>query len=134
LALLPGLLATYGEVLAALAAEGVAWVQIDEPILVTELDSAWQDAVRTAYAALSSSQVKLLLATYFGSLQDNLPLALSLPVGGLHLDAIHARDEVDAVLAQLPPDRVLSLGVINGRNIWKTDLNRVLDRLGAVLR
>lgn len=82
LALLPGLLATYAEVLAALAAEGVAWVQIDEPILVTELDSAWQDAVRTAYAALSSSQVKLLLATYFGSLQDNLPLALSLPVGG----------------------------------------------------
>ncbi|MCK9507014.1 MAG: 5-methyltetrahydropteroyltriglutamate--homocysteine S-methyltransferase [Pigmentiphaga sp.] len=132
LALLPGLLATYAELLAALAAEGVAWVQIDEPILVTELDSAWQEAIRGAYAALSSSQVKLLLATYFGSLQDNLPLALSLPVAGLHLDALHARDEVDAVLARLPPDRVLSLGVINGRNIWKTDLNRVLDWLAPI--
>ncbi|MGI4812588.1 MAG: 5-methyltetrahydropteroyltriglutamate--homocysteine S-methyltransferase [Janthinobacterium lividum] len=129
LALLPRLLDVYVELLATLAAQGVEWVQIDEPILVTELSAEWQQAYTTAYQALASGRVKLLLATYFGQLLDNLPLACALPVQGLHLDAINARAEVDAVVAQLPQDRVLSLGVINGRNIWKTDLNGALDWL-----
>lgn len=132
LALLPRLLPLYTELLAQLAAQGVEWVQIDEPILVTELSPEWKQAFSTACAALGNSQVKLLLATYFGQLQDNLALVCQLPVQGLHLDAINARNEVDAVIAQLPPDRVLSLGVINGRNIWKTDLNAVLDWLVPV--
>lgn len=132
LALLPRLLPLYTELLAQLAAQGVEWVQIDETILVTELSPEWKQAFSTACAALGNSQVKLLLATYFGQLQDNLALVCQLPVQGLHLDAINARNEVDAVIAQLPPDRVLSLGVINGRNIWKTDLNAVLDWLVPV--
>ncbi|WP_454726755.1 MULTISPECIES: 5-methyltetrahydropteroyltriglutamate--homocysteine S-methyltransferase [Cupriavidus] len=132
LALLPKLLAAYADLLAALAAQGVEWVQIDEPILVTELSAGWQQAFGTAYRALATGKVKLLLATYFGQLLENLPLACSLPVQGLHLDAVNARAEVDAVVAQLPQDRVLSLGVINGRNIWKTDLNGVLDWLEPV--
>jgi 5-methyltetrahydropteroyltriglutamate--homocysteine methyltransferase len=134
LALLARLVPAYVELLAALAAAGVEWVQIDEPILVTELTREWQDAFRTAYAALGQSQVKLLLATYFGQLQDNLTLACELPVQGLHLDAINARDEVTALVKQLPSDRVLSLGVINGRNIWKTDLNAVLDWLEPIAK
>ena len=129
LALLPRLLPVYAELLATLAAQGVEWVQIDEPILVTELSAEWQRAYTTAYEALATGKVKLLLATYFGQLQGNLSLACKLPVQGLHLDAINVRTEVDAVIAQLPQDRVLSLGVINGRNIWKTDLNAVLDWL-----
>ena len=132
LALLPRLLPVYVELLATLAAQGVEWVQIDEPTLVTELSVEWQQAYTTAYQALATGKVKLLLATYFGQLQDNLPLACKLPVQGLHLDAINARAEVDAVIAQLPHERVLSLGVINGRNIWKTDLNAVLDWLEPV--
>ena len=134
LALLPRLLPVYAELLATLAAQGVEWVQIDEPILVTELSAEWQQAYVTAYQALSSSKVKLLLATYFGELLGNLSLACELPVQGLHLDAINARAEVDAVIAQLPKDSVLSLGVINGRNIWKTDLNGVLDWLEPVAK
>jgi 5-methyltetrahydropteroyltriglutamate--homocysteine methyltransferase len=134
LALLPRLLPVYAELLATLAAQGVEWVQIDEPILVTELSAEWQQAYVTAYQALANSKVKLLLATYFGQLLDNLSLAVKLPVQGLHLDAINARAEVDAVIAQLPQDRVLSLGVINGRNIWKTDLNSVLDWLEPVAK
>jgi 5-methyltetrahydropteroyltriglutamate--homocysteine methyltransferase len=134
LALLPRLLPVYAELLATLAAQGVEWVQIDEPVLVTELSAEWQQAYVTAYDALANSKVKLLLATYFGQLLDNLSLAVKLPVRGLHLDAINARAEVDAVIAQLPQDRVLSLGVINGRNIWKTDLNGVLDWLEPVAR
>jgi 5-methyltetrahydropteroyltriglutamate--homocysteine methyltransferase len=134
LALLPRLLPVYAELLATLAAQGVEWVQIDEPVLVTELSAQWQQAYVTAYEALASGKVKLLLATYFGPLLDNLPLACKLPVQGLHLDAINARAEVDAVIAQLPRDRVLSLGVINGRNIWKTDLASVLDWLEPVAK
>src|SRR5580698_1045834 len=134
LALLPRLLPVYAELLATLAAQGVEWVQIDEPILVTELSAEWQQAYVTAYDALANSKVKLLLATYFGQLLGNLPLAVKLPVQGLHLDAINARAEVDAAIAQLPKDSVLSLGVINGRNIWKTDLSSVLDWLEPVAK
>ena len=134
LALLEQLLPVYADLLTALAAAGVEWVQIDEPILVTELSSEWQDAFRTAYATLSQTKVKLLLATYFGQLQENIALACELPVHGFHLDAINAQSEVATLQAQLPQDRVLSLGVINGRNIWKTDLNTLLDWLEPVAK
>ncbi|WP_298223994.1 5-methyltetrahydropteroyltriglutamate--homocysteine S-methyltransferase [Acidocella sp.] len=129
LALLPRLLPVYAELLAALAEAGAAWVQVDEPLLVTELDAAWQDAFNFAYGALGTSKVKLLLATYFGQLRENLQLVGALPVQGVHLDAINARDEVAQLIEISPPDRVISLGVINGRNVWKTDLEAVLDWL-----
>lgn len=134
LGLLAQLLPVYAELLQLLADKGVEWVQIDEPVLVTELAPEWQDAFRTAYAALADSGVKLLLTSYFGQLRENLTLACSLPVAGLHLDAINARQEVDAVIGQLSDEQVLSLGVVNGRNIWKTDLNAVLDWLEPVAR
>ncbi|MDD2761416.1 MAG: 5-methyltetrahydropteroyltriglutamate--homocysteine S-methyltransferase, partial [Methylomonas sp.] len=129
LALLPKLLPVYAELLDTLAAEGVEWVQIDEPILVTELDAVWQNAFVTTYRQLADCPVKLLLATYFGQLAENRSLAANLPVAGLHVDAINGRDDVEPLIDQLPADKVLSLGVINGRNIWKTDLNAVLDWL-----
>ena len=134
LALLPRLLPVYAKLLEQLAEKGVEWVQIDEPILVTELDVAWQKAFTTAYDALKGSKAKLLLATYFGQLQDNLALACSLPVQSLHVDAINAHGEVGQVIEQLPQDRILSLGVINGRNIWKTDLHATLEWLEPVHR
>ncbi len=132
LALLPRLLPVYAELLAQLAAQGVEWVQIDEPALVTELGADWQQAFVTAYEALNTDKVKLLLTTYFGQLLENLPLVCQLPVQGLHIDAINGRDEVDQVVAQLPTNKVLSLGVINGRNVWKTDLNAVLEWLEPI--
>ncbi|MFD2235661.1 5-methyltetrahydropteroyltriglutamate--homocysteine S-methyltransferase, partial [Phaeospirillum tilakii] len=134
LALLPRLLLAYVELLAALAAAGAEWVQIDEPILVTELAPGWREAFVRAYAALGTGKVKLLLATYFGALKENLPLACALPVQGIHLDAVNARDEVAALIAASPADRVVSLGIVNGRNIWKTDLEAVLDWLEPVAR
>jgi len=129
LALLPRLLPVYAALFERLAAEGVEWVQIDEPVLVTELAPAWQAAFRTAYAALETNTIKLLLTTYFGPLEDNLELACGLPVQGLHLDAVSGRAEVEHVIRQLPADKILSLGVINGRNIWKTDLHATLEWL-----
>jgi 5-methyltetrahydropteroyltriglutamate--homocysteine methyltransferase len=127
LALLDRLLPVYVQLLDTLAKVGVEWVQIDEPILVTELDAGWQQAFKTAYQQLKSAGVKLLVATYFGQLLENAALAASLPVAGLHVDAINDRDGVDALLKLLGDEKVLSLGVINGRNIWKTDLTAVLD-------
>ena len=129
LALLPRLLPVYAQLLAELAAQGVEWVQVDEPLLVTELDADWQHACNTAYHHLKSCGVKLLVATYFGQLQDNMYLAANLPVAGLHLDAINGRGDVVPLLGMLPAHKVLSLGVVNGRNIWKTDLNGALDWL-----
>jgi len=132
LALLPRILPAYIELLAKLAENGAEWVQIDEPILVTELPDEWKTAFATAYAALANCKVKLLLATYFGQLEDNLALVAKLPVAGIHLDVINAREEVNALIATLPQDRVISLGVINGRNIWKTDLAATLDWLEPI--
>ncbi len=134
LALLPRLLPVYAALLDYFTAQGVEWVQIDEPALVTELDAAWREAFVTAYDALETRRVKLLLATYFGQLQENLELTCKLPVDGLHIDAINARDEVAQVAARLPAGTVLSVGVINGRNIWKTDLNAALQWLEPLHR
>ncbi|MBS0343217.1 MAG: 5-methyltetrahydropteroyltriglutamate--homocysteine S-methyltransferase [Proteobacteria bacterium] len=129
LALLPGLLAVYAQLLDALAEHGADWVQLDEPLLATELDADWQHAFNTAYHQLKSCRVKILLASYFGPLQDNKYLAANLPVAGLHVDAVNGREDVLPLLSMLPSHKVLSLGVINGRNIWKTDLPAVLDWL-----
>lgn len=132
LALLPQLLQVYTELLETLVAQGVEWVQIDEPILVTELTAEWQHAFNLAYHQLKSCRAKLLLATYFGPLADNQYLAANLPVAGLHVDAINARSEVVPLISMLPAHKVLSVGVINGRNIWKTDLNATLDWLEPI--
>jgi len=127
LALLPRLLPVYAELLEKLAKAGVEWVQIDEPVLVTELTAEWEHALRDAYQQLKGSRVKVLLASYFGQLQHNVDLAANLPVAGIHIDAINGRTDVLPLLGMLPVHKVLSLGVIDGRNIWKTDLNAVLN-------
>ncbi|PYE27893.1 methionine synthase (B12-independent) [Paraburkholderia silvatlantica] len=129
LALLPRIMPVYRALLDYFRVMDVEWVQIDEPILVTELDPAWRAAFATAYEGFELRSVKLLLATYFGQLQENLDLACSLPVDGLHIDAINARAEVALAAQKLPGECVLSVGAVNGRNIWKTDLNATLDWL-----
>ena len=129
LALLPRLLPVYAEILRRMAAAGADWVQIDEPCLVLDLNAAARAGYRTAYEALAAAGPKIMLATYFGGLGDNLPLALSLPVAGLHVDLVRAPEQLDAVVAGARPDLVLSLGVIDGRNVWRADLGALLDRL-----
>ena len=94
LELLQRLLPVYAQLLDVLAIQGVEWVQMNEPILVTELDADWQHAFNTAYHHLKSCRVKLLLATYFGQLAENKYLAANLPVAGLHIDAVNGQDDV----------------------------------------
>lgn len=129
LTLLDSVLSVYGEILARLATQGIEWVQLDEPALVQDLPLAWQQAYERAYHRLQSAPLKLLLATYFGSLGDNLSLATRLPVAGLHIDAVRAPQQVESVIDRLGPHQVLSLGVVDGRNIWRTDLAALRERL-----
>lgn len=127
--LLTKLLTVYQDILQQLSLNGAEWVQIDEPILATELSSECRHAMEQAYFSLQKCGVKLLLTTYFGPLKENLQFACALPTSGLHLDAVYAADEVLHVVDWLPTHKILSLGVINGRNIWKTDLAQTLDWL-----
>jgi len=126
--LLDRLLPVYAQVLARLKAQGVEWVQIDEPVLALDLSAEWRSAFERAYHALNGAGVKLLLASYFGPLRENLLVALKLPVAGVHVDCVRGDDELAQVIDWLPATKVLSVGVIDGRNIWKTDLNAVFDR------
>jgi 5-methyltetrahydropteroyltriglutamate--homocysteine methyltransferase len=136
LSLLPRLLPVYIETLRLLSEAGASWVQIDEPCLVVDLSDTARAAFGDAYAALTNGarSPKIMLATYFGSLGGNLPTALALPVHGLHIDLVRAPEQLDAILAGAPSDDlVLSLGVIDGRNIWAADLNAILDRIEPVV-
>ncbi|WP_088346452.1 MULTISPECIES: 5-methyltetrahydropteroyltriglutamate--homocysteine S-methyltransferase [Rhodomicrobium] len=135
LSLLGGLLPVYGEMLRRLEASGAEWVQIDEPCLVLDLDEAAQGALRTAYAhfAEAAPGLKLMLTSYFGGLGKNLDLALGLPVAGLHLDLARAPEQLARVADEARPGLVLSLGAIDGRNVWRADLPAILDRLEPVV-
>ncbi|KUE90132.1 5-methyltetrahydropteroyltriglutamate--homocysteine methyltransferase [Cupriavidus necator] len=132
LTLLPQLLQGYRRILGQLKARGIEWVQIDEPALCLDLEPAWLDAFDTAYAALREAGPKLLLATYFDTAADHAQRAAALPVDGFHIDLVRAPEQLAAWQAALPAHAVLSLGVIDGRNIWRTDLRRVLDTLRPV--
>jgi 5-methyltetrahydropteroyltriglutamate--homocysteine methyltransferase len=127
LSLLPQLLPVYVEMLKRLRLAGVDWVQMDEPCLMLDLDEAARAAYAACYAELAAgATVKILLATYFGALGDNLPTALALPVDGLHLDLVRGSGQLDDVLCALPPRMALSLGLVDGRNVWCTDLAAAL--------
>jgi 5-methyltetrahydropteroyltriglutamate--homocysteine methyltransferase len=133
LELLDRLVTEYVRLLKRLKVEGATWVQLDEPCLVGDLDADDRAAYRRAYAALANVEApNILLATYFGGLEDNLSLAMELPVQGLHVDAVRAPQWLDAVLDHLPDDRVLSLGIVDGRNIWRTDLHAALKTIKRV--
>ena len=127
--LLEEVLALYATVLARLEEAGAEWVQIDEPILVTDLTDRQRRAFTRTYAKLGRAGPKIMLATYFGGLENNLSLAASLPVAGLHIDLARAPEQLDAVVKAVPQNRLLSLGVVDGRNIWRADLAALLDRL-----
>ncbi len=136
--LLDGLLTLYAEILHRLAGQGAEWVQIDEPILVLDLPPAWRQAFEAAYNRLQTAPAKLMLTTYFGGLEDNLSLALSLPTAGIHLDLKRAPEQLTAALDHLPPYKTLSLGLVDGRNVWRTDpdaaippLRHAVERLGV---
>lgn len=119
----------YRRIIDKLAAQGVTWLQIDEPILGLELDASWLAAFEPVYRELAQGGVKLLLATYFDSVAAHAKLLAELPVAGVHIDLVRAPEQLDALLADWPQDKILSAGVIDGRNIWAADLSAKLATL-----
>ncbi|CAX57760.1 5-methyltetrahydropteroyltriglutamate--homocysteine methyltransferase [Erwinia billingiae Eb661] len=128
LSLLKDILPVYQQVLGELATRGIEWVQIDEPALVLELPQEWLNAFKPAYDALQGN-TKLLLTTYFDSAGTNINTLRTLPVQGLHVDLVQGKDDIVALNARIPADWLLSVGVINGRNVWRADLSSWFERL-----
>jgi 5-methyltetrahydropteroyltriglutamate--homocysteine methyltransferase len=135
LSLLSGLLSVYRALLHSLNLAGAEWVQMDEPVLTLDLDAATLAAVETTYRdlAIAAPGLKVMLTSYFGELGDNLATVLRLPIAGLHLDLCRAPQQIDAVLAAASPELTLSLGVIDGRNVWRADLRRLLDCIEPIV-
>ena len=129
LSLLPKLLPVYVKLLAALKAAGAEWVQIDEPHLALDLSAEAKEAYKKAYASLAECGLKLMLTTYFAGLRDNAELAFGLGTAGVHVDLVREPAQLDAVLKNVKPAQALSCGVVDGRNIWKTDFAAALTLL-----
>ncbi len=129
--LLDSLLNVYEELLQKLSEAGAKWIQIDEPFLVCDLNPEAQKAFHSAYSRIrkASGHLRILVATYFGALDENLKTAVHLPIDALHLDLVRAPSQLEKVLDEIPSTLTLSLGVVDGRNVWRTNLQRALDIL-----
>ncbi|MBL4675701.1 MAG: 5-methyltetrahydropteroyltriglutamate--homocysteine S-methyltransferase [Mucilaginibacter sp.] len=140
ISLIKELVPVYVEIINRLKQQGATWIQLDEPALVLDLSKEEKDAFEFAYRSIANrvSGVKIMVATYFDALLDNIQLAVNLPVAGLHADLARAPEQLDEILALIPDDLLLSVGVIDGRNIWKNDyerslalINNAVEKLGA---
>lgn len=129
LALLPALIEAYQQILERLSEQGVEWVQLDEPILSLDLPAKWQGAMLSTYEILQKSPIKIMLASYFGALADNWRIIPELNVAALHIDATRDPEAIASAMKHVPEKMILSIGVINGRNIWRADLPELLSQL-----
>ncbi|NQX41495.1 5-methyltetrahydropteroyltriglutamate--homocysteine methyltransferase [Pedobacter steynii] len=134
------LLPVYIQILNELKAYGAEWVQFDEPFLALDINDKTREAYKYVYAEIRKQfpYLKILVATYFEGLKDNLALALSLPVNALHIDLVRCPEQLDEVLDAIPEQLILSLGIVDGRNIWKNDfeqslaiVKKAIDKLGS---
>ncbi len=132
LQLLPRLIPVYREILARLKAQGVEWVQIDEPILALDLPQEWIDALAPLYTELVQGAPRLLLATYFDSVEEHAERLKALPVAGLHIDLVRAPQQADAFVRDYPADKILSVGIVDGRNIWRCNIAAALQTLNPL--
>lgn len=129
--LLDSLVSVYEEIIGKLAAAGAEWIQLDEPIFSTDLSEQQREVLKAAYDRISKAKgsTKLLVTTYFGGVRDNLKDYLALPVEALHFDFVRGAEDIDSVLATFPKDKILSAGIVEGRNIWKNDYDASLTIL-----
>ncbi|UUO04405.1 5-methyltetrahydropteroyltriglutamate--homocysteine S-methyltransferase [Blastopirellula sp. J2-11] len=138
--LIASLLPAYIDLLRQILEAGATWVQIDEPILSNDLSDKQREALVQTYRQIAAElpQLKVMLATYFGPMAENLQLAVDLPTAGLHVDLVRGKADAASLAGAVSTDKVLSLGVVEGRNIWKTDIDAALalvqpliEQLGA---
>lgn len=127
LELLDALLPHYAALFSALREAGAEWLQLDEPWLATDLDPATQRAFTHAFSTLAGvPRPKVLLASYFAPLRENRALALDSGFEALHLDLVRGGEDLEPVLAALPGSMILSAGLNDGRNVWRSDLDGLL--------
>lgn len=136
--LLDNLLNVYEVIIGKLAAAGAAWIQLDEPVLSLDLTNKQRTALETSYDRLSKikGSAQLLVATYFGGVRDNLNNVLALPAEALHFDFVRGAEDIDAILESFPSDKILSAGIVEGRNIWKNNYDdslAILEKAKAVV-
>jgi 5-methyltetrahydropteroyltriglutamate--homocysteine methyltransferase len=131
LILLEPLLHVYCEILQRFAEAGAEYVQLDEPVFALDLNDEQQTQLYRAYERLNEAAplLKLMVTTYFGELRDNIDLFVRLPVAGLHFDAVRGAVEIDALASKLSNQTLISLGIVDGRNVWRNDFARSLECL-----
>jgi len=129
LQLIDKLLPVYLEILSKLTENGAEWVQFDEPFLVMDLTEAEKEVYQSVYKTIAARfpELKIVLATYFGALEDNMEWVVKLPVNVLHLDLVRGENQLDSVIKNIPDSLKLSLGVVDGRNIWKNNFENSLS-------
>ena len=127
--LLENLLPVYKQILKELSDAGVDWIQIDEPFLSLDLTERAKEAYQKVYTELANEfpKLKFIITTYFNELKDNAELAISLPVAALHIDLVRGEQQLDGILEKFPAGKILSLGVVDGRNIWKNNFEKSLS-------
>ena len=138
--LIKNLVPVYVDIINRLKQQGAEWIQLDEPYLALDLSKKEKEAFNFAYKSIANrvSGIKLLVATYFEGLLDNAQLAVNLPINALHIDLVRAPEQLDEVLSLIPDSLTLSVGVIDGRNVWKNDyerslsfINKAVEKLGT---
>lgn len=118
------LIPVYADLLNQLGQAGVEYAQLDEPILSLDLDGKWQQAFERAYNTLQRIPPKIIVASYFDTLGNNINTVCNLPVSGIHIDITRTntpKQYVEQVIDQLPSHKFLSVGVVDGRSVWTTD-------------
>lgn len=133
--LIQNLLPVYIDILRKLENQNVEWVQFDEPFLAMDLSNKAKEAFKYVYSEIRKEfpTIKIIIATYFEGLKDNLQLATSLPVSTLHIDLVRCPEQLDDVLNTLPINMSLSLGVVDGRNVWKNDFQQSLELINKAV-
>lgn len=133
--LIKNLLPVYIEIIKELKSHQVAWVQFDEPFLAMDLSKKAKDAYHYVYSTLKKEfpWLKSLVTTYFEGLKDNLSLANALPVCALHIDLVRCPEQLDEVLSNISEKMSLSLGLVDGRNIWKNDFQQSLKMIDTAI-
>ena len=135
LTLLPALLPVYTDLLRKLQAAGAEWIQIDEPVLSLDQPASLKQYFEQSYQAIRQAvpELKLLVATYFGTIGANIEFLKGLPIDGIHVDLVRAPQDIDIVLRNVPKETYLSLGVVNGRNIWINDIAKSVATIQAAV-
>src|SRR5690554_6678026 len=134
--LLKNLLPVYIEILNKLKNIGVEWIQFDEPFLAMDLSEKEKKAFTITYSEIRKQfpGINIMVATYFEGLHDNTQLAACLPITALHIDLVRNPEQLDHVLNSLPSSLQLSLGIVDGRNVWKNDFKSSLELINKVVQ